>query len=87
MTTGLTFSPTNLTVTVGTTVTWQNGSTTTHTVTSATGSTQTFNSGNVGASGTFTQMFNTQGTYHYYCMFHGQDGNPPTGMSGTITVQ
>ena len=87
MTAALTFNPTNLTVPAGTTVTWQNGSATTHTVTSATGSTQSFNSGNEGAGGTFTQTFNTAGTYHYYCMFHGLDGNPPTGMAGAITVQ
>lgn len=84
---GLTFSPANLTVPVGTTVTWQNGSSTTHTVTSATGSGVPFGSGNVAAGGTFTQTFSAQGTYNYYCMIHGVDGNPPTGMAGTITVQ
>ena len=87
MVAGNMFSPTNLTVPVGTTVTWQNGSTTTHTVTSATGSGVAFSSGNIAAGGTFTQAFNVQGTYNYYCMIHGVDGNPPTGMAGTITVQ
>jgi plastocyanin len=84
---GLSFSPSNLTVPAGTSVTWQNGSNVTHTVTSATGSTLTYDSGNVGIGGLFSQTFNTAGTYHYYCKIHGSDGTPPSGMSGTITVQ
>jgi len=64
---GQTFSPVNLTVPVGTTVTWNNGSTLVHTVTSATGSSEVFNSGNppagVAAGGIFTHKFMTAGTY------------------------
>ena len=88
---GLSFSPESLAVPMGTTVTWLNGSTDTHTVTSATGSTELFNSGNppagVSPSATFTHMFQTKGNYHYYCQYHGFNGSPPTGMHGTITVQ
>ena len=84
---GLSFSPTSLTVSVGTTVTWNNGSSTTHSVTSATGSTDVYDSPDIGVGSTFQHTYNTAGTYHYYCRFHGINGNPPTGMSGTITVQ
>ena len=88
---GLTFSPASLTIAAGGTVTWQNGSSVTHTVTSSSGSREIFNSGNrpagVAPGGTFSHTFSTAGTYHYYCQYHGLDGNPPTGMAGTITVQ
>jgi plastocyanin len=77
----LTFSPASLTVTAGTTVTWQNGSVNTHTVTSDAGSTQTYDSGSIGNAGTFSQTFNTAGTYNYHCKFH-----VASGMTGTITV-
>ncbi len=82
------FSPTNLTVSVGTTVTWKNSDGFAHTVNSATGSPGTaYSSGNVAAGGTFQHTFSAAGTYPYYCMIHGLDGMPPTGMHGTITVQ
>jgi plastocyanin len=75
----------------GVTVTWQNGSSASHTVTSSSTSTEIFNSGNqpagVGPGATFSHTFPTAGTYHYYCQYQGLDGNPPTGMAGTITVQ
>ncbi len=88
---GTSFSPATLTIAAGVTVTWQNGSSLTHTVTSSSMSTEVFNSGNppagVAPGGTFSHTFPTAGTYHYYCQYHGLDGNPPTGMAGTITVQ
>jgi plastocyanin len=80
------FNPATLTVSAGTTVSWQNTSGITHTVTSATGSTLTYDN-NVPNGMTVSQTFSTAGTYHYYCRFHGFDGNPPSGMAGTITVQ
>src|SRR2546426_929361 len=80
------FSPANLTVPAGTAVVWKNGDSFAHTVTSTTGSPGTaYNSGSVPASGTFSHTFSTAGTYPYYCMIHGFDGTPPTGMHGTIT--
>lgn len=82
----LTFSPTNLTITHGSTVTWMNGDAVSHTVTSSSTSTDVFNSGQKAGGSTYSHTFNTAGTYHYYCQNHGADGNPPTGMSGTITV-
>ena len=82
---GSQFSPTSLTVAAGTTVTWENGDGIAHTVTSATGSTDTYDMGL--ASGTVSHKFTTAGTYNYYCKNHGFNGTPPTGMHGTITVQ
>lgn len=83
---GQAFGPVNLTVAAGTTVTWRNGDGETHTVTSATGSADTYDSGNIGGGGTFAHQFQNPGTYNYYCKFHGANGSPPTGMHGTITV-
>ncbi|MGH7539021.1 MAG: cupredoxin domain-containing protein [Gemmatimonadales bacterium] len=80
------FAPTGLTINMGQTVTWRHASGVGHTVTSATGSTEVFN-GAVDVGGTFSRQFNTVGTFPYYCTVHGFNGTPPTGMSGTITVQ
>ena len=82
---GSQFSPVTLTVAAGTTVTWENGDGIGHTVTSATGSADTYDMAL--SSGTVSHQFATAGTYNYYCKFHGINGTPPTGMHGTITVQ
>src|SRR6266704_6315330 len=78
------FSPVTLTVAAGTTVTWQHGDGIGHTVTSATGSADTYDMAL--ASGTVSHQFMTAGTYNFYCKNHGFNGTPPTGMHGTITV-
>ena len=83
---GSAFGPANLTITHGTAVTWKNGDGIAHTVTSATGSGDVYDSPNIGGGGTFTHTFATAGTYNYYCKIHGANGTPPTGMHGTITV-
>ena len=74
-----------LAVTAGTTVTWENGDGVAHTVTSATGSADSYDMAL--AAGTVAHQFMTAGTYNYYCRNHGANGTPPTGMHGTITVQ
>lgn len=84
-TASLQFSPTTLTVAAGTTVTWENDGGTAHTVTSATGSADTYDLSL--PSGSVTHQFATAGTYNFYCKFHGANTTPPTGMHGTITVQ
>lgn len=84
-TAGLQFNPPTLTVTAGTTVTWENGGGGAHTVTSATGSGDTYDL--TLAAGTVSRQFTTAGTYDYFCRNHGIDGAPPTGMHGRITVQ
>lgn len=79
--TSSTFNPVTLTVTAGTTVTWQatGGS---HTVTNDPGSAETYNL-SIAGTGAVTRQFNNQGTFTYHCSFHG---SPGTGMQGTIMV-
>jgi plastocyanin len=79
--TSSTFNPVTLTVTAGTTVTWQptGGS---HSVTSDPGSAETYDL-SVGGTTAITRQFNTAGTFTYHCKFHG---SPGTNMHGTITV-
>ena len=68
------FVPETLTVSKGTTVTWTNGDSTLHTVTS--GSAEAGNSGTefdssyLAAGKTFQHQFNTAGTFDYYCTLH-----------------
>lgn len=79
------FSPTTLTVSVGTTVTFHNADGFQHTTTSSsvpTGATTWDHS--LSGGGETTVTLNTPGTYQYYCRIHG---TPTTGMRGTIVVQ
>ena len=71
------FVPTPLTVPTGTTVTFGNNDGTTHTTTSDTG---VWDSQSLGSGKTFTQKFDTPGTYKYHCTIHPF-------MTGTIVVQ
>lgn len=71
------FSPTTLTVPVGTTVTWTNNDNIMHTVTADDNS---FDSGNLAAGGTFYFKFNTAGTFNYHCAIHAS-------MTAKIVVQ
>jgi plastocyanin len=73
----LAFSPATLTVKVGTTITWTNNDSMTHTVTSDNG---VFDSGNLAPGQTFSYTFNNAGTFTYHCVIH-------TYMKGTIIVQ
>jgi plastocyanin len=73
----MSFSPANLNVSAGTTVTWTNNDAMTHTVTSDGG---LFDSGNVGAGKTYSRIFSSTGTFPYHCTIH-------PGMLGTITVK
>lgn len=70
------FSPTPLTVKVGSTVTWTNQDSVAHTVTADDGS---FESSHIGGGGTFTQTFAKAGTFAYHCSIHPS-------MKATITV-
>ena len=72
------FSPANITVKKGTTVTWTNKDSATHTVTSTSGP-ASFDSGNLPNGKTYSFTFNTAGTYQYHCTIH-------SGMTGTVTV-
>lgn len=82
--TGFDFTPKEITIEAGTTVTWKNPESTPHTVTS---DTDLFESGDLGRGGTFTFTFDTPGTYTYHCIPHSwEDGGKWNGMIGTITV-
>ena len=74
---GLAFSPTNLTVKAGTTVTWTNNDAATHTVTSDNGAFTS--SGNLKTNDTYQFTFMTAGSYPYHCTIHPS-------MQATITV-
>ena len=71
------YSPGNVTVAVGGTVSWTNNDITSHTVTS---NSNVWDSGLIGAGRTFSRTFPTAGSFPYHCTIH-------PGMSGTVTVQ
>jgi plastocyanin len=76
------FSPNNISVQAGATVTWTSNGNNQHTVTSGNGTPDgLFDSGTLNHGQTFSFRFMSAGTYHYYCQIHGA-----TAMSGTITV-
>lgn len=70
------FSPANLTITVGDTVSWTNTDDSPHTVTANGGA---FASGNLDGGATFSWTFTSAGTFTYVCSYHDE-------MVGTITV-
>lgn len=72
------FSPADITVKAGTTVTWTNKDSVAHTVTETDGQTGP-NSGDVNPNGSYTFTFAKAGTYHYHCSIHPE-------MVGTVTV-
>lgn len=74
----ISFSPSSLTVTPGTTVTWKNNDRVTHTSTS---DTPGWNTGNIPPQGSKTTSFSTVGTFKFHCSIH------PTTMTGTIVVE
>jgi plastocyanin len=70
------FTPATITVTAGTTVTWNNNDDMTHTVTADDDS---YDSGNIAAGRSFTKTFSVVGTYPYHCTIHPS-------MTATIVV-
>jgi plastocyanin len=71
------FSPSNVTVKVGSTVTWTNLDEEPHTVFSDTG---LFRSSALDTKDSFSYKFDKAGTYHYLCTIHPR-------MVGTIVVE
>jgi plastocyanin len=71
------FSPDTVTVKVGDSITWTNTGSLQHSVTADDGS---FNSGLLSTGQTFTQSFNTAGTFAYHCA-------PHPWMKATVVVQ
>jgi plastocyanin/PKD repeat protein len=75
------FTPQNVTVNPGDTVTWVNNGSLSHTATADGGS---FNSGTVQPGGNFSAVFSGTGTYAYHDQSYGSAGG--IGMSGTVAV-
>lgn len=61
------FSPTPLTITNGTTVTWTNNDTAPHTVTATDSS---FTSGTLSKGDSYSHTFSSAGTVNYFCKVH-----------------
>jgi plastocyanin len=72
-----TFTPGDLTVTVGTKVTWKFDDSTSHTVKADNGA---FTSSALNGGKTYSFTFNSAGTYNYICSIHPY-------MKGAITVK
>lgn len=71
------YAPGTATVTAGSTVTWTNNDTLTHTVSSDTGA---FESGSLVPGAKFSFTFQTRGTFAYHCA-------PHPSMVGSVVVQ
>ncbi|MDO8737031.1 MAG: cupredoxin domain-containing protein [Thermoleophilia bacterium] len=71
------FDPAEVTVDVGTTVTWSNNDSVTHTVTGGSGA---INSGDLQSGQNFGYTFNEAGTFDYACTIHPD-------MKGTVIVK
>jgi plastocyanin len=72
----MTFNPSTISVTAGTTITWTNKDAIGHTVTSDAG---LFDSGVIATNGTYQYTFSTTGSYAYHCKIH-------PGMTASVTV-
>ncbi len=81
LTNGLTFSPSTVTISPGTTVRWVNGTSLSHTVTPA-GHSEWSRWATSSQNQTFEHTFGSAGTFAYFCEPH-----QAAGMSGVITVQ
>ena len=64
---GQAFIPSTIQIDAGTTVTWKNLDALIHTVTAVD---KSFNSGNIGADGSYSHTFSKPGTYPIYCIAH-----------------
>ncbi|HZQ35027.1 MAG TPA: plastocyanin/azurin family copper-binding protein, partial [Dehalococcoidia bacterium] len=71
--------PATINVKPGTTVTWTNRDTVSHTVSSDAGQAQSFDSNTIAPNGTFSVSFAKAGTYAYHCNIHAS-------MHGTVVV-
>ena len=74
------FTPSQITVQKGGTVTWTNNDTTTHTVVDDLSNVGGPNSGDIAPGATYSFTFNKTGSFQYHCSIH-------TSMRGTIVVQ
>lgn len=73
------FGPQNITIKAGTTVTWKNQDSVSHTVTANVASSNAPNSQEIAPGSSFSFAFPVPGTYAYHCIIHPS-------MQGTVTV-
>jgi plastocyanin len=79
-----TFNPKEVRIDPGDRVIWRNNGAATHSVTSEISKSKGgFDSGKMNPGQTFSQQFNEEGYYFYYCKFHG---SPRAGMWGVVIV-
>ena len=71
------FDPASITIKVGTTVTWTNQESATHSVVASDGS---WESPSLNTGDTFSHTFDKAGTFEYVCGFHSR-------MMGTVIVE
>ena len=74
---GFAFVPQTLSVSPGTTVTWTNNDSSSHTIAS---NDNLFQSGNLAKGATFSHTFGQKGTFNYHCSIHPS-------MTGKIIVE
>jgi plastocyanin len=74
---GFAFNPAEINVPVGSSVTWSNQDSMTHTITARD---NTFDSGNLPSGGTFNYTFEEKGTFEYSCTIHPN-------MEGRVIVE
>lgn len=75
----MSFSPADITVKKGTTVTWTNNDSIAHTVTADTDTEHGPNSDTINPGDTYTFTFTDDGTFAYHCSIHPE-------MTGKVTV-
>ena len=73
------FTPAEISISPGTTVTWENRDDIPHTITDA-ANPRAFKSSPLDTGDTFTHVFKAPGTYHYFCSLHAH-------MQGTVVVR
>ena len=79
--TDMKFAPETINVSAGTTVTWHNLDSKSHTATANDGS---WDTGEMGTADSHSIKFDKVGTYKYHCKYHAILG---VGMTGTVIVQ
>jgi plastocyanin len=77
---GDSFSPQDITVNVGDSVTWVNSAGAVHSTVSNSNPVDSWNSGGILDGFNYTHVFRSVGTFQYYCDIHPE-------MTGSVTVQ
>ena len=81
------YNPKSVSIHVNDKVVWTNNDGTTHTVTASSGQSDSFDSGLLAPSATFSKTFKKAGTFKYYCQVHcSNDGCAANGMRGQVVV-